>query len=263
MQLGAIQETAEAVGAFVKLAAQWESAAARLIATSAARDARNQDELIGALHAASGLKVEIISGDQEAELVFRGVTTDPRLSGRRLLILDVGGGSTEFVLGDGCRHLFRKSFPLGSLRLLEKLRPQDPPSVADLAGCRSWLQRFFNEEISPVLEALLGGKGRLEACPTTQLVGTGGTVTILARMEARMPNFDRKQIEQTPLMRQQILDWMIRLWSLPLAERRKIVGLPAKRADVILTGAAIYEAVMEHFHFAQLDVSTRGLRFGA
>src|SRR5205823_378149 len=96
LQSSAIQQTAEAVASFAALAAQWESASVRLIATSAARDAKNQDALVRALHQAAGLKVEIISGEEEAELVCRGVTSDRRLEGQRLLIIDVGGGSTEF-----------------------------------------------------------------------------------------------------------------------------------------------------------------------
>jgi exopolyphosphatase/pppGpp-phosphohydrolase len=82
-------------------------------------------------------------------------------------------------------------------------------------------------------------------------------------MAGRLREFDRERIEGTRLTRQQILDWMVHLWSLSLANRKKIVGLPSKRADVILMGTAIYEAVMEQIDFAELFVSTRGLRFGA
>src|ERR1051326_8436814 len=103
LQPAAIAQAAKAVAAFAALALQWESAAIRLIATSAARDAKNQDELVAALTHAAGVKVEVISGEEEAELVFRGVNTDPKLDGQRLLILDVGGGSTEFIAGEG-RH---------------------------------------------------------------------------------------------------------------------------------------------------------------
>src|SRR5437867_2422858 len=226
LQRAAIEQTAEAVRVFAALAAQWESTRVRLIATSAARDARNQDELVRALHQASGLKVEIISGEQEAEWVFQGVTTDPNLHGERLLILDVGGGSTEFILGEGGHHSFRKSFPVGSVRLLEKLRPRDPPSLADLASCRSWLEDFLKRQINPALESLL----RKAGSAATRLVGTGGTVTILARMEGRMADFDRQRVEGTRLSRRQILEWTVHLWSLSLAESRKITGLPSQRA---------------------------------
>lgn len=259
LQAEAIAQTAEAAGKFAALAAQCEVSAPRIIATSAARDAINQAELLAALKQASGLDAEIISGEQEAELVFQGVTTDPNLEGQRLLILDVGGGSTEFILGEGGHHSFSQSFDLGSVRLLERLNPADPPSLADLAGCRGWLLDFFSQRIAPALQTILGDVTRREA----RLVGTGGTTTILARMQKQLETFDREQIEGTRLTRAEVLNQMVHLWSLPLAARKKIIGLPAKRADIILMGVAIYEAVMEHLHFPEVYVSTRGLRYGA
>jgi len=259
LQAEAIAQTAQAVAAFAKLAREKQVSSIRVIATSAARDASNQPDLAQAISGACGLKVEIISGQQEAEWVFRGVCTDPALKGIRLLILDVGGGSTEFILGQGEHHSFRQSFALGSVRLLEKLQPRDPPSINDLAKCRAWLKDFFAREITSGLESALNVVPAADA----QLVGTGGTTTILARMEKQMENFDRERIEGTRLSRQRILEVMVHLWSLSLAERKKIVGLPSSRADVILMGVAIYEAVMQYFSFANVYVSTRGLRFGA
>ena len=95
------------------------------------------------------------------------------------------------------------------------------------------------------------------------LVGTGGTTTILARIEKKLSHFTREDIDGTCLTRQRILDYMVHLWSLPVVERKKIPGLPGNRADVIIMGVAIYEAVMQHFGIGELHVSTRGLRFGA
>lgn len=258
LQSAAIAHTARVVAEFASEAQPFQPVSTRVIATSAARDALNQADFVAAIRESAGLAVEIISGEQEAEWVCRGVTTDPALAGKRLLILDVGGGSTEFILGEGGHHSFRESFPLGSVRLLEQLRPADPPSIADLVGCRRWLKDFFGEHIIPTLESLL----RDVSLSEVTLVGTGGTTTILARMEGRMTDFNREQIEGTRFSREQILQHMVYLWSLSLAERKKIVGLPPKRADIILMGVAIYEAVMEHFHFPELYVSTRGLRFG-
>jgi exopolyphosphatase/guanosine-5'-triphosphate,3'-diphosphate pyrophosphatase len=247
------------VAEFSKQAREMNVSSTRVIATSAARDANNQQDLVQAISQASGLKVEIISGQQEAEWVFRGVCTDPALSGIRVLILDVGGGSTEIILGDAAHHSFRQSFALGSVRLLEKLQPSDPPGINDLVKCRSWLEDFFAREITSGLESALKALPATEA----QLVGTGGTITILARMEKKLEDFERERIEGTRLSRQRILELMVYLWSLSLAERKKIAGLPPKRADVILMGVAIYEAVMEHFRLPDIYVSTRGLRFGA
>ncbi len=259
LQAVPIARTASAVAGFVARARDAGAESVRVIATSAARDARNADELLQAIHRAAGLRVEIITGDQEAEWVFRGVTSDPDLHGRQLLILDVGGGSTEFILGEHGHLSFRQSFPMGSVRLLEHLRPGDPPSLADLAGCRQWLQNFFNRQIGPALESKL----QVAAQHPLTLVGTGGTTTILARMEKKLTTFQREAIEGTRLGQRQILEDMVHLWSLSLAVRKKIPGIPPNRSDVILMGVAIYEALMRHFNFPELYVSTRGLRFGA
>ncbi|MDB6032305.1 MAG: Ppx/GppA phosphatase [Verrucomicrobiales bacterium] len=255
----AISQTADAVGRYTLLAHGHGAQDIRIVATSAARDAINKAELIQALETASSLKVEVISGEQEAEWVFRGVTTDPQLHGHKLLILDVGGGSTEFILGEKGHHQFRQSFDVGSVRLFEKLRPADPPGLQDLVDCRKWLDQFFNEQLAPRLKHLVKG----ETGPQAQLVGTGGTTTILARMQHGMTDFDRDKIEGIIITREQVKDWMVQLWSVSLAERKKIIGLPQKRADIIPMGAAIYEAVMDHFGFDTVYVSTRGLRFGA
>lgn len=258
LQSAAIQQTARVVASFAQMAQQRQAGSIRVIATSAARDAQNQHELVSAIQESSGLAVEIISGEQEAEWVFRGVWSDPKLRGQPLLILDVGGGSTELILGEHNHCLFRQSFRLGSVRLLEKFRPSDPPISTDLAGCREWLNEFLRREIAPALAPSLRHNA-----DRVQLVGAGGTTTILARMFLETNDYDREQIEATRLTRQQVRNYVDHLWSLPLAQRRQIAGLPANRADVILMGAAIYEAVMEQFRFAGLLVTTRGLRFGA
>ena len=259
LQPEAIRITAEAVARFGLRATDHAAGSVRVIATSAARDAVNAQELIAAIQAYAGLRVAVISGEQEAEWAFRGVATDPDLHGHRLLVLEVGGGSTQIILGAGDHHSFRQSFSLGSVRLIEKLRPNDPPTPANLANCREFLRQFFKREIGPVIESALAALCGADF----KLVGTGGTSTILARMEKQMSGFDREEIERTRLSRVRVSEWMDRLWNLPLAARQQIAGLPPNRADVILMGVAIYEAVMEHFGVGELHVSTRGLRFGA
>jgi exopolyphosphatase/guanosine-5'-triphosphate,3'-diphosphate pyrophosphatase len=259
-----IAKTARAVAAFAETAREHQTRSIRVIATSAARDADNAGELVSAIEQASGLKVEIISGEQEAEWVFQGVTTDRQLAATPLLLLDVGGGSTEFILGQGSHKHFQQSFPLGTVRLMEKIPHSDPPTLDELAKCREWIQTFLWDKVRPRLgpemrweTSVYGGDGGV------QLVGTGGTTSILARMEAKLEEYDRDRIEATRLSLRRVR-WLVdRLWNLSLAERRSIVGLPAKRADVILTGVLIYQSLMELFGFAELRVSTRGLRFAA
>jgi exopolyphosphatase/guanosine-5'-triphosphate,3'-diphosphate pyrophosphatase len=254
-----IQHTAEVVREFSGEARRAGAASLRIIATSAARDALNRAELIAAVESASGHRLEIITGEQEALWAYRGVARDPRHAGGPLLILDVGGGSTEFVLGEGDHLHFRNSFRLGAVRLLERFQPADPPAEADLVRCRHWLRDFLRTEIRPELQPMLATLN-----PTRpRLVGTGGTASILVSMELGLTSYDRERIEATVLSRAQLAGRMAQLWRLSLAARRQLAGLPPNRADVILTGAAIYEAVMEEFGFGELRVSTRGMRFAA
>jgi exopolyphosphatase/guanosine-5'-triphosphate,3'-diphosphate pyrophosphatase len=262
LQAGAIAESARAVARFATRARELKTLSLRVIATSAARDAMNPGDLLSAIEQACGMKMEIISGEQEADWAFQGVNTDPRLAAQPLLLMDVGGGSTEFILGQGDRKHFRKSFPLGTVRLLEKLRVDDPPTSEQRVACREWVKDFLLREVRPELASLLEREEKsAPRPPATQLIGTGGTATILARMEGRLENYDRERIESLRLSLDRVQAWTDRLWSLPLAERRKTIGLPEKRADVILTGLAIYESTMEVFGFPELRVSTRGLRF--
>jgi exopolyphosphatase/guanosine-5'-triphosphate,3'-diphosphate pyrophosphatase len=316
----AIAATAKAVADFAATARQAQAVSIGVIATSAAREALNREELTAAIEQASALKVEVISGEQEAEWGFLGVTTDPQLARAPLLLMDVGGGSTQFVFGADGQTLFRHSFPLGTVRLMETFPCSDPPQPAELAACRQWLRDFLQKEVRPRLMREVGGNGEnspnaftlwppepgrdafhrvpilqrqgrggtrpyhpgselheeetgidptsLASAATgakgsPQLVGVGGTASILGCMEAGLETFDRTRIEATRLSVARVSWHLERLWSLPLEQRKAILGLPKNRADVILMGVAVYHAVMEEFGFPELRLSTRGLRFAA
>ena len=253
-----IARTAEAVWEFSETARERGAESIRVIATSAAREAMNPRDLTNAIEKASGLKTEIITGAREADWAFQGVATDVELAKHPLLLLDVGGGSTEFILGHGQEKSFAHSFPLGTVRLLELFPHSDPPTRGEFAKCRDWVQQFLRGEVRPRL-----GPARKTETGDIRLVGTGGTTSILARIEQKLDRFDREKIERTTLSFEEVVAQRKTLWRLPLAERREIPGLPKQRADVILTGVLIYEAVMEEFGFPALRVSTRGLRFAA
>jgi exopolyphosphatase/guanosine-5'-triphosphate,3'-diphosphate pyrophosphatase len=255
----AIARTARAVAAFAATAAAWGVPQARVIATSAARDALNQTDLVTALRAAGGSPVEIVSGEQEADWVFQGVASDPALSGQALLIVDAGGGSSEFVLGQAQHAFFRQSFRLGTVRLWEQLKLSDPPRPAEWQHCQTLLRATLDHEVGPAISPALA---RVTPRPV-QLVGTSGTTSILASIALGLPRFERDRIEAVQLDRDHVRRERQRLWGLTLAARKQLAGLPPDRADVILTGVAIYEAVMEQFDLPSLRVSTRGLRFAA
>src|SRR5665213_1452877 len=146
---------------------------------------------------------------------------------------------------------------LGTVRLLEQLRPGDPPGLRALIQCRVWLRDFLKAEVAPLL------KPALNAQRPVRLVGTGGTATIMARIQLKTADFDRDKIEATSLTLENLRRELESQWQMTQAQRQNIVGLPPNRSDVILTGAAIYESIMEQFGFEDLTISTRGLRYWA
>lgn len=258
----AIAQTALAVGEFSRAAKKLGASSLRVIATSAARDAQNAHELAVAVEKASGWKLEVISGEQEAEWTFRGAMTNPKLSREPVLLLDVGGGSTEFILGQDDKIHFRHSYPLGAVRLMEKIPHSDPPRPEERTACCGWLKKFLEARVREALDPALKREVEQHAQHhAVRLVGVGGTASVLTRIENGMDDYDRERIEATRLSAKKVRDWSERLWGVSLEERRKITGMPRERADVLLTGVLIYEAVMEAFGFNELRVSTRGLRF--
>jgi exopolyphosphatase/guanosine-5'-triphosphate,3'-diphosphate pyrophosphatase len=254
----AIAATAAAAANYAAKAARLGASSVRVIGTSAARDALNAAELAAAIRQQSGLPIQVLSGEEEAQWVFRGVASDPKLARLPALILDVGGGSTEFIVGEDSVPRFCRSYPLGTVRLLEELQPADPPGLDALGRCRARLRQFLEQHVVPDLQSALG---RCRGEP--RLVGAGGTAAILARMEAGAEGFNREQIEATLLPVARLRARLEEQWQLPLAGRRKTPGLPPDRADVILTGMAIYEAIMDRFGFERLRITTRGLRYWA
>src|SRR5476651_105529 len=207
LQPEAIARTAEAVWEFAEIARERNAASIRVIATSAARDAVNPTDLTASIERASGLKTEIITGAREAEWAFQGVATEADLAKQPLLLLDVGGGSTEFILGRGAKKSFAHSFPLGTVRLMEKFPPGDPPTRGEFTRCRDWLKNFLHFEVRPQLEpALENETGEI------RLVGTGGTTSILARIENKQDRFDREKIERTVLSFEQVVAHRRNLW---------------------------------------------------
>ncbi len=151
LQPETVAHTAAVVWEFAQIAREKNAGSIRVVATSAARDAVNPEDLTTAIERAADLKVEIISGEQEAEWVFQGVCTDFELARQHLLLLDVGGGSTEFILGHGAQKHFAQSFPLGTVRLLEKLPHSDPPTSSEFNTCRDWVRNFLRSEVRPKL----------------------------------------------------------------------------------------------------------------
>ncbi|MFT4687891.1 MAG: Ppx/GppA phosphatase family protein [Verrucomicrobiia bacterium] len=251
----AIARTAEVIEGFLSTASTLNSPSFKIIATSAARDAENHEEFRKAIADVSGQEPEIISGEREAALVYRGVRSQPGLADT-IFVADVGGGSTEFIIGQDEQPNFSISVPLGSVRTMSTASFDDPPGTAGLEQCCDLVRQFLRSE--PIVSSGL----HQEAADLSDIVGVGGTTTFLARMYHETDEFDRAQLEATVFARPLLRELNEKLWNLPLAQRKELRGIPAERADVIPFGAAIYLAIMEELDLERLLVSTRGIRTG-
>ena len=256
LQPEAIARTVAAVAELAAKAAELRPTSLRILATSATREAKNGDEFIHAIRLATGLTVEVISGTQEADYTFRAVMSDPALGRRPVLVVDVGGGSTEWAVGEGAFVYFAQSTSLGTSRLLEMFPPADPPTRDDLRRCRGAIADFLRREVQPQLRPALSKFCGRPVC----LVGLGGGLMSLARLATKSST----EVTAPILLRkEQLREQVERLWRLSLGERKALSGLDPAKADVILAGAVIYETVLSHFNFTELLVCSCSLASGA
>ena len=220
------------------------------VATSAVRDSRNRRAFLKAAREVLGFRVRLLSGSEEAETIFSGVAADPHWRGKDLFILDIGGGSAEWVQGHQGKMEKRISLPLGAVRLRERFL-HDYPVAPDTAGLL--VETVRGQLAHPLAHYALGNR---------RLVGTGGTVTCLAAIEKELLDFDPRKIDRSSLTLEQVRDLMHRFTGLTLDKLRAMPGLPAKRADLIIPGTAVVLATMELLGAKRLHVSVRGLRYG-
>ena len=215
----------------------------RMTATSASRDAANRNEFFDAAEAAIGARPELISGEEEARLEFSGATaglTEPA----PFLVLDVGGGSTELIVGtDTPEGLI--SVDIGCVRLTEQFLGSDPPSPEELSQAVS-IVRDHLADVDRELPAAAGAK---------TLVGCAGTVWTMAAVEIGADPEDSGRIDQFRLTRAAAEDVFRTLATEPIEQRRHNPGLEPGRVDVIVGGAIVVVTVMRHFHFDELLVS--------
>lgn len=194
--------------------------AARAVATSAARDATNQDEFVEAARRALGFRPDIIGGEEEARLVFAGATEGTPDPGATLVV-DIGGGSTEIVTDAG-----GVSTDIGSVRLTERCLPAHPASARDLAAARREAALVMGAAAVPL---------------RSRAMGAAGTWTSLAAIHLRLDTYDSHEVEGTTLHLEDVVRMVAWLGSLSLGEKEAIPSLNPKRAPVILGGAVVAE----------------------
>jgi exopolyphosphatase/guanosine-5'-triphosphate,3'-diphosphate pyrophosphatase len=211
-----------------------------LFATSAVRDAHNQQAFADALRSATGLSLEVCTGELEAKLSFIGATG----SGRSGMI-DIGGGSTEIVLGQGERIEFADSLQMGAVRLY-RLAP-----IRNAAEARA-VQRYAADILKPFKHVI----GAL--APPERWVGVGGTFTTCAALAQNISWVDRKNIHGYRLTRDAVCSLMDSMAAMPLVERLELAGLQPQRADIIVHGLAILLCCMDELDIREIAVSEYG-----
>ena len=244
----AMERTVAAIAAMADEARRNNVAAIAAVGTMGMRTARNSQKFIDAVEQRSGVKIEIISGDEEGRLAYIAVKSGLGLGQGALAIFDTGGGSSQFTFGHGDTVQERFSVNVGAVRYTEKygLSAIVPP-----------------EQLHAAFEAISADLSRLDNRPSPDaLVGMGGAITNMAAVKHGMAKYDPNVIQGSTIERAEVERQIALLCGKSLDERRTIVGLQPKRADVILAGACIVKTVMQKLGKDSLSVSDRGLRHG-
>ena len=257
-----IRRTLAVLEWFRRLADSHGATRTAVIGTSALREARNRQEFLRRARMEMGLDVRVISGEEEARLTLRGMRAAlPAVGyplGGRLLLMDIGGGSTEFLLADGDAILATASTGLGVVKLTEAHVRHDPPVPAELTA----IHDVVAARLARLCAEGFPGLGPAAAVPAIAFVGTAGTLTTLAAIDLSLTSYDPGRVNGHRLTRDRVEALLRELASLPLVRRRGIPGLEPARADVIVAGALVCLGAMETLGFPTIVVSDGGLREG-
>jgi len=222
------------------------------IGTEGLRRAKNARDFLDPAREILGGDVEVIDGEREAALTFRAVVESfpAEIGDGSVAVIDIGGGSTEIIVAERGQVRMRTSLPIGSVRLTERHVHSDPAHSGEIAAAR--------EEIA----AALAPVAELSSTAHTHLVGVAGTVTSLAAMAQQLASYDPARVHGFHLTRAALDAEIQRLSRSTQPEREKFAGLDPRRADVILAGALILQAIAERAGVEAILVSDRGIRWG-
>ncbi|MDO5095874.1 MAG: Ppx/GppA phosphatase family protein [Peptostreptococcaceae bacterium] len=207
------------------------------IGTSALRDAKNGEDFVAAAEKTTGVKINIISGNLEAELGFYGVSQGVKENGR-ILIIDIGGGSTEFVVGSQIEGIvFKKSIDIGAVRMTDKFG-EDTVNMS----------HFIDKEIQIINDLI-------ERYAIKLIVGIGGTISTVSAINLCLARYDSDKVHNSLISKQEVECILKSLAMLSLEERRKVVGLQPERADIIVAGVNILLGIMKELGIVSITVS--------
>ncbi len=240
----AVERTLACLRGYREILDRHEVERVRVATTSASRDAANRDEFFDAVEAVVGVRPELLSGDDEGRLSFLGATGDLDPALGPFLIVDIGGGSTEFIVGtDHVEGVI--SVDVGCVRLTEKFLAHDPPLPEELTACISLADAYLDDVMREVPAS----------AEAATLVGLAGTITTVAAVEIGLATYDRDRIHHFRLTRDAAEDVFRTLATESRAERIHNPGLEEARADVIVGGCCVLVALFRRFGFDEMIVS--------
>ena len=222
-----------------------------VVATSAVRDAENREEFLERVGFEADLDVEVITGDEEARRTLLGIRSGLPPDVADMLALDIGGGSTEFILDRPGQDPVVRSIDIGVVRLCERMLRHDPPAAEEIQQARDWVRRETESAVAAMPRSA-----------SVTFVGTAGTITALAAMAQKLPAYDPARIHNYVLMLDTIQEIEQALLSRKKTDRVGLPGLEKGREEVIAAGAIIIRTVMETMGMSSLLVSDLGLREG-
>lgn len=225
--------------------------ASSIVATSAVRDAANRDAFLEKVKQEAGFDVEVISGKEEARRTLLGIRSGLPAGVTDILALDIGGGSTEFILDRPGQKPITRSIDIGVVRFCERLLRHDPPTDDEVQQAREWVTRETKASIS-----------EMDDYGQATFVGTAGTVTSLAAMAQKLPAYEPARIHNYRLKLGTIRHLEQMLLSRTKAQRIGLPGLEKDREEVIVAGAIIIRTLMETLNQSECLVSDLGLREG-
>jgi exopolyphosphatase/guanosine-5'-triphosphate,3'-diphosphate pyrophosphatase len=247
LEVGAIERTVAVLSEFRRTMDDLGVIRGRLVATSAVRDAVNGEDFLSAAMDATGFPAELLSGEDEGWLAYAGATAGLPPSAGDDVVIDIGGGSTELVLGRaGCIEAV--SLDLGCVRLTERYLRYDPPEPFELAASAVAIDAELDRGIE-----MLPGLDTLR--PNSRLIGLAGTVSTVAALDQSLAEYDRDRIHHAVLHRAAITRWCKVLTAEPAAARAARTGMVPGRQDVIVGGIQILQKAMMRLGFDECLVS--------
>lgn len=244
----AIEDACAAIGEYVELVRELGAESVDAIATSAVRDAENGSAFIAELRERFALSARVLDGEEEARLTYLGATSE-HVPAEPTLVIDIGGGSTELIVGTGTEISFHTSMQAGVVRHTERHIASDPATALELESLATDVRGLIERAVAPGVEATAG-------------IAVAGTPTSLAAIEQGLEPYDPSRVHGHLLSLPDIQRMLSQLASVPLAQRAEIPGMHPDRAPTIVAGVVILVEAMRAFGLEQIEASEHDILYG-